>query len=89
MNYIHYDLGSLKKGRTVEVHLQGKSANIKLLDSRNYFEYENGRTHDFIGGYTEQTPIKLKTTHYCHWHIVADMKGIKGTTIKITANILP
>jgi len=89
MKYIHYDLGNLTKGRIIEVFLQGEAANIKLLDSPNFFEYENSRPHDFIGGLARKSPVKLKTTHYCHWHIVADLKGLKGKSIKITANILP
>lgn len=35
MNFTHYDLGNLDKGRMVEIILQGNAANVQLLDSSN------------------------------------------------------
>lgn len=36
MNFTHYDLGNLDKGRMVEIILQGNAANVQLLDSSNF-----------------------------------------------------
>ena len=33
MNFTHYDLGNLGKGRIVEIILQGNAANVQLMDS--------------------------------------------------------
>lgn len=36
MNFTHYDLGNLDKGRIVEIILQGNAANVQLMDSSNF-----------------------------------------------------
>ena len=43
MNFTHYDLGNLGKGRIVEIILQGNAANVQLMDSSNFNNYRNGR----------------------------------------------
>lgn len=50
MNFTHYDLGNLEKGRIVEIILQGNAANVQLLDSSNFNNYKNGRRYRYIGG---------------------------------------
>lgn len=50
MNFTHYDLGNLDKGRMVEIILQGNAANVQLLDSSNFNNYRNGRQYRYIGG---------------------------------------
>jgi len=39
MDFTHYDLGNLEKGRIVEIYLQGNAANVQLLDSSNFSNY--------------------------------------------------
>ena len=50
MNFTHYDLGNLGKGRIVEIILQGNAANVQLMDSSNFNNYRNGRQYRYIGG---------------------------------------
>ena len=45
MNFTHYDLGNLGKGRIVEIILQGNAANVQLMDSSNFNNYRNGRQY--------------------------------------------
>lgn len=40
MNFTHYDLGNLEKGRIVEISLQGNAANVQLFDSTNFNNYK-------------------------------------------------
>lgn len=63
MNFTHYDLGNLDKGRMVEIILQGNAANVQLLDSSNFNNYRNGRQYRYIGGLAKKSPIRLQTTH--------------------------
>lgn len=92
MNFTHYDLGNLDKGRVVEITLQGNAANVQLLDSVNFNNYKNGRQYQYIGGLAKQSPIRLQTTHSSHWHIAIDLRGLRGnvrSSIRVLSPPLP
>ena len=57
MNFTHYDLGNLEKGRIVEITLQGSAANVQLLDSTNFSSYRNGKNYRYIGGLAKRSPV--------------------------------
>ena len=63
MNFTHYDLGNIGKGRIVEIILQGNAANVQLMDSSNFNNYRNGRQYRYIGGLAKKSPVHLQTTH--------------------------
>lgn len=88
MNFTHYDLGNLDKGRVIEITLQGNAANVQLLDSANFVNYKNGRQYQFIGGLAKQSPIRLQTPHASHWHIAIDLRGMMGN-IHSTVQVMP
>ncbi len=88
MNFTHYDLGQLDKGRVVEITLQGNAANVQLLDNTNFNNYKNGRQYKYIGGLAKQSLVKLQTTHSSHWHIVIDLRGIRGN-VRSSTRVLP
>ena len=88
MQFTHYDLGNLERGRIVEIHLQGNAANIQLLDSSNFSNYKAGRQYRYIGGLATRSPIRLQTTHSSHWNIAVDMRGLEGT-VRTSINVLP
>ncbi|MCL2223934.1 MAG: DUF1883 domain-containing protein [Defluviitaleaceae bacterium] len=79
MNFTHYDLGGLAKGRTVEVTLQGNSANVYLLDHPNMVKYVKGQPFAAMGGLMKSSPIRLQTTAVGHWHVVIDLPNGYGT----------
>ncbi len=88
MNFTHYDLGSLDKGRVVEITLLGSAANVQLLDNSNLSNYKNGRRYHYVGGLATRSPIRLQTTHSGHWHVAIDLRGLKGT-VKSSVKVLP
>lgn len=88
MRFIHYDLGYLEKGRTVEITLAGNAANVQLLDSSNFNNYKAGRNYRYIGGLATKSPVRLQTTHSSHWHVAVDMRGLGGS-VRASVNILP
>ena len=88
MNFTHYDLGNLEKGRIVEIILQGSAANVQLLDSTNFSSYKNGKSYRYIGGLAKQSPIRLQTTHSSHWHVAIDLRGLRGN-VKSSVRVLP
>lgn len=88
MNFTHYDLGNLEKGRIVEIKLQGNAANVQLLDSTNFSNYKNGRRYRYIGGLARKSPVRLQTTHSSHWHVAIDLRGLGGN-VRTSVNVLP
>jgi hypothetical protein len=88
LNFTHYDLGNLEKGRIIEITLQGNSANVQLLDSNNFSKYKNGQRYQYIGGLAKQSPIRLQTTHSSHWHIAVDLRGMRGN-VRSSIRVLP
>ncbi|MCL1842236.1 MAG: DUF1883 domain-containing protein [Defluviitaleaceae bacterium] len=79
MNYTHYDLGGLGKGKTVEVILQGNAANVYLMDHENVVKYSKGLEFSALGGHMTFSPIRLQTTDSAHWHIIVDLPHGYGT----------
>lgn len=88
MNFTHYDLGNLDRGRIVEITLQGNAANVQLLDSSNFNNYKNGKQYRYIGGLAKQSPVRLQTTHSGHWHVAIDLRGMRGN-VKSSVRVLP
>ena len=56
-----------------------KQANVKLLDSTNYQNYQAGRQHRYYGGLAKVSPIDLRAPYQGHWHLVIDLGGYAGT----------
>lgn len=88
MNFTHYDLGNLEKGRVIEITLRGSSANVQLLDSTNFNKYKNGRQYHYVGGLARKSPVRLQTTHSSHWHIAIDLRGMRGN-LQSSIRVLP
>jgi Domain of unknown function (DUF1883) len=78
MDFVHYDLGQLKPGQTVEVALSGQ-ANVLLLDTMNFDAYRSGGQYSYFGGWVTQTPYRIGLPRAAHWHIVVDLGGAAGS----------
>ena len=87
MNFTHYDLGNLNKGRVVEVHLTGNAANVYLVDNGNLGKYKRGIEFQAVGGLMKSSPIRLQTAITSHWHIVIDLPNGYGT-VKTSYRVL-
>ncbi len=86
MDYQHYDLSVVEKGKIVEVEL-GYAANVRIMDDSNYRSYRNRKNHRFIGGFVKQSPFRVSIPHYAHWHVVIDLGGSTGT-VKSAVRVL-
>jgi|GEM_PF-666569 len=87
MNFTHYDLGGLGKGKTIEVLLQGNSANVYLMDHPNMIKYNKGQPFQALGGLMTFSPIRFQTTETAHWHLVIDLPKGYGT-VKTSYRVL-
>ncbi|MCL1877628.1 MAG: DUF1883 domain-containing protein, partial [Defluviitaleaceae bacterium] len=79
MNFSHYDLGGLEKGKTIEVTLNGNAANVFLMDHENMAKYVKAKPFKAIGGHMTFSPIRMQTIYEAHWHLVIDLPGGYGS----------
>lgn len=66
-----------------------RGANVRLLDASNFSSYKRGRQHRMIGGLAKTSPIRLEIPRSGHWHLVIDMQGLKGGTIRHGVRVIP
>ncbi len=79
MQFLRYDLGFLSGDDVVEVTLT-EAANVRLLDSVNFSQYQNGSQHNFYGGLAQRSPVRLPVPHSGIWHVVVDLQGLANAT---------
>lgn len=84
MNFTHYNLGHKSKSEIIEITLTN-AANVRLMNSSNLSNYENGRRHQYYGGYITKSPYKLVIPSSGIWHVTIDVEGLqKGTKSTLT-----
>ncbi|MGE8535186.1 MAG: DUF1883 domain-containing protein [Chryseobacterium sp.] len=88
MKYLVWDLKQLKRGERVKVTLSGNAANVRLMDSSNYQNYKNGKSHRYAGGLVKKSPVVLSVPNAGHWYITVDMQGLRGST-NASVQVLP
>ena len=79
MQFLRYDLGFLSRDDVVEVTLT-EAANIRLLDSVNFSQYQNGSQHNYHGGLATRSPVRLPIPYSGTWHAVVDLQGLANST---------
>lgn len=80
MRYGYLDLGRQPAGAIATVDLRGSSANVLLLDDRNFANYRTGRPFLYDGGLRRSSPVELEVPRPGHWFVVVDHGGYKGRT---------
>lgn len=88
MQFIQTDLGNRRGGEIVQVTLQGKAANVLLLDSSNFQAFKAGRRHRYYGGLAKRSPVNLAIPRSGHWYVVVHMSGLKGS-VRASVQVLP
>lgn len=88
MQFIHHDLGYRRAGEIVEISLSGNAANVRLLDNANFASYRDGRRHQYIGGLTRKSPVRLQIPRSGAWHLVVDLQGLRGS-VRSSVRVLP
>ena len=79
MEFFKFDLGYNAGGDVVVVELT-EAANVRLLDSHNFSQYQNGLEHQYYGGLATQTPARIQIPHAGIWHVVVDLQGLANST---------
>lgn len=86
MGFLHTDLGHLHGGEVVEVQLD-HAANVRLMDSHNFYSYQQGRNAQFYGGEARRSPVRLKVPQAGHWHVAIDLGG-RGGSIRAGVRVI-
>ncbi len=73
MNFLHYKVRA-GPGDVIRVSLSGP-ANVRLLDTLNYYKYSAGKSFQSSGESTRETSAHFKAPHKAQWHVVVDLKG--------------
>ena len=58
------------------------------MDSSNLSNYQNGRSHRYIGGLATKSPVHLQIPHSGNWYVTVDMLGLRGT-VRSSIRIFP
>lgn len=86
--YIYNDLGHQEAGTRVQVTLSGNAANVFLVDSSNYSNYQAGRDYRYFGGMATKSPVTLVVPSSGRWYVIVDMRGLQGN-VRAGFQILP
>lgn len=76
MSYLHYKVRAAPES-VIQVKLSGK-ANVRLLDTLNYYKYHAGRPFKATSESTQDLVVNLKPPHQGEWHVIVDLKGQKS-----------
>jgi hypothetical protein len=85
MSYLHYKLRAGPED-VIQVRLSGR-ANVRLLDTLNYFRYHAGRPYQSNGGTSQDSVVNLKPPREGEWHVIVDLKG-QGEEVRAHVQIL-
>ncbi len=86
MNYLHYTVQA-GPGELVAVTLSDR-ANVRLLDSLNYYKYKLGKKYDTTdGGETMDPPVTMRAPYKASWHVVIDL-GPSGGEVRADIKVI-
>ncbi len=86
MKFLHFEVDT-DDGDVIEVTLDSQ-ANVRLMDSSNFWSFRSGRGHRAVGGLARRSPMRLAAPHAGHWHVVVDLGGYAGS-VRAGVRILP
>lgn len=86
--FVKYHWTRLEKGSTVVVTLS-TAANVRLMDSANFYAYKNGRNHRYGGGLVTKTPFRIRVPRTGGWYLTIDLVGLRATRVRHSATVEP
>jgi len=86
MNYLHYTVEA-RPGELIAVTLSNR-ANVRLLDSLNYYKYKAGKKYDTTdGGEAMDSPVTMKAPYKAAWHVIIDL-GSAGGQVRADVKVI-
>jgi hypothetical protein len=88
MEHVRYDLGRLDKASTVVVTLKNQ-ANVQLMTSSDYNNYQAGRRYRYHGGRVTRSPFHIAVPSNDQWVVAIDLGGHSGRIESSVAVVPP
>jgi hypothetical protein len=85
MSYLHYKMRA-GPDKLIHVKLSAK-ANVRLLDTLNYFKYRAGRPYQSAAEAAQDSVVNLQPPHQAEWHLIVDLKG-QGSEVRAFVKLL-
>lgn len=82
MNYLHYRVHAGPEN-IIKIILSNP-ANVRLLDTLNYYKYKAGRLYKSTNETTQDTDVSWKPPHKGEWHVII---GLKGQDAEVRASV--
>lgn len=73
MGYLHYTV-TAGENKEIRVTLSAR-ANVRLLDTLNYYKYRAGRPYQSVSESSQDTRLRIKPPRKGEWHVIVDLKG--------------
>ncbi|MBN1834936.1 MAG: DUF1883 domain-containing protein [Spirochaetales bacterium] len=85
MGYLHYTV-TVAQDKQIRVSLSNR-ANVRLLDTLNYYKYRAGRPYQSVSEFSEETRVQIKPPHKGEWHVIVDLKG-QGEEVRAIVDVV-
>ena len=85
MNYLHYQVNA-GPTKIIKVALSD-SANVRLLDTLNYYKYRLGKAYKSSNEHTDKTACTFKPPHKGEWHVIVDLAG-QGSEVRAFVEVV-
>lgn len=77
MDHLHQEFDAGTED-VIEVTLD-HPANVLLMDSTNYSNYQRKQQYRYVGGYAKSSPFRISPPRSGRWHLVVDLGGYPGS----------
>jgi hypothetical protein len=84
MNFLKFDLGSVKAGTRVTTTLSGDESDVFLVDPTNFSAMQRGKEFKYFGGHYKKSPVVLVVPTAGHWTTVVVPSGNVKASVEIS-----
>jgi hypothetical protein len=85
MNYLHYKVNA-GPDKIIKVSLSD-SANVRLLDTLNYYKYRLGKSYKSSSENTDKIACTFTPPHKGEWHVIVDLAG-QGSEVRAFVEVV-
>lgn len=83
MEFLHYSLGYLERGKNIQVSIEGTECDVLLLDNINLLNYKFGKRFSYYGGHYKYSPVTITIPYYGQWNLV-----IANGRVKVSVKVI-
>jgi hypothetical protein len=84
MNFLKFELGSVKAGTKVTTTLSGDESDVFLVDPMNFSAMRRGKEFKYVGGHYKKSLVVLVVPTAGHWTAVVVPSGKVEASFKVS-----